>query len=103
MRADGYSLTTQRTPCPEQNDIPDLLTRFHNLDSETERSRKEQSFFVTADEIRNNNYDLSYKAYQEVERETIVYDKPEVIISRMKERQEKIDAAFAEFQDLLNS
>ena len=103
MRADGYSLTTQRTPCPEQNDIPDLLTRFHNLDSETERSRKEQSFFVTADEIRNNNYDLSYKAYQEVERETIVYDKPDEIILRIKNRQEKIDAAFNEFQKLLNS
>ena len=44
-----------------------------------------------------------YKAYQEVERETIVYDKPEVIISRMKERQEKIDVAFTEFQKLLNS
>ena len=103
MRADGYSLTTQRIPCPEQNDIPDLLTRFHNLDSETERSRKEQSFFVTADEIRKNNYDLSYKAYQEVERETIVYDKPEIILARMKERQTKIDTAFAEFQKLLNS
>ena len=103
MRADGYSLTTQRTPCPEQNDIPDLLTRFHNLDSETERSRKEQSFFVTADEIRNNNYDLSYKAYQEVERETIVYDKPDEIILRIKNRQDKIDAAFNEFQKLLNS
>lgn len=103
MRADGYSLTTQRTPCPEQNDIPDLLTCFHNLDSETERSRKEQSFFVTADEIRNNNYDLSYKAYQEVERETIVYDKPDEIILRIKNRQDKIDAAFNEFQKLLNS
>ena len=103
MRADGYSLTTQRTPCPEQNDIPDLLARFHNLDSEAERGRKEQSFFVTADEIRKNNYDLSYKAYQEVEREKIDYEKPEVIISRMIDRQTKIDTAFAEFQKLLNS
>ena len=103
MRADGYSLTTQRTPCPEQNDIPDLLTRFHNLDSEIERDRKEQSFFVSADEIRKNNYDLSYKAYQEVERDTIIYDKPEDILARMKERQIKIDTAFAEFQKLLNS
>lgn len=58
---------------------------------------------MTADEIRNNNYDLSYKAYQEVERETIVYDKPDEIILRIKNRQEKIDAAFNEFQKLLNS
>ncbi len=26
MRADGFSLTTQRTPQPEQNDIPDIIS-----------------------------------------------------------------------------
>lgn len=103
MRADGYSLTTQRTPQPENNDIPDLIARFHNLGGEAHRDRKAQSFFVTADEIRQNGYDLSYKRYHEVEREAVVYDSPEVIISRMKDRQAKIDAAFAEFQRLLNS
>lgn len=103
MRADGFSLTTQRTPTPDQNDIPDLISRFHNLSNEKERTRKEQSFFVSAEEIRDNGYDLSYKAYQEVEHEIVAYDTPEEIIHRMKERQEKIDAAFAEFQNLLNS
>ena len=29
MRADGFSLTTQRTPMPEQNDVPDIISRFH--------------------------------------------------------------------------
>ena len=103
MRADGFSLTTQRTPQPEQNDIPDIISRFHNLEAETDRSRKEQSFFVTADEIRANGYDLSYKRYHEVEREVIEYEAPETIIARMEERQKAIDAAFAEFKKLLNS
>lgn len=103
MRADGFSLTTQRTPTPEQNDIPDIISRFNNLKAEADRSRKEQSFFVTADEIRANGYDLSYKRYHEVEREVVQYDAPEVIIARMAERQAKIDTAFAEFQHLLNS
>ena len=103
LRADGYSLTTQRTPTPESNDIPDLTARFHNLEAEAGRSRKEQSFFVTADEIRHNGYDLSYKRYHEVEREAVVYDAPEVILTRMEERQKAINAAFAEFKKLLNS
>lgn len=103
MRADGFSLTTQRTPQPDNNDIPDLISRFHNLAAEADRDRKAQSFFVSADEIRENGYDLSYKRYHEVEREAVVYDAPEVIIARMKERQAKIDTAFAEFQKLLNS
>lgn len=103
MRADGFSLTTQRTPTPEQNDIPDIISRFYNLEAETERNRKEQSFFVSADEIRKNGYDLSYKRYYEVEREAVVYDAAEVIIARMEERQKAIDTAFAEFKKLLNS
>lgn len=103
MRADGFSLTTQRTPTPEQNDIPDIVNRFHNLSGETERSRKEQSFFVPVKEIRDNGYDLSYKRYHEVEREAVIYDAPEVIIKRMEERQKAIDTAFAEFKKLLNA
>ena len=103
MRADGYSLTTQRTPTPEQNDIPDIISRFHHLDAETDRSRKEQSFFVSVDEIRENGYDLSYKRYHEVEREAVTYDAPEVILKRMEDRQKDIDAAMAEFKKLLNS
>lgn len=103
MRADGFSLTTQRIPTPEQNDIPDIISRFHHLEVEADRNRKEQSFFVSADEIRENGYDLSYKRYHEVEREAVVYDAPEVIIARMEERKKSIDAAFAEFKKLLNS
>ena len=103
MRADGFSLTKQRIPAPEQNDIPDIISRFHNLKAETDRNRKEQSFFVSADEIRANGYDLSYKRYHEVEREAVVYDAPEVIIARMEERQKQIDAAFSEFKKLVNS
>lgn len=103
MRADGFSLTTQRIPTPDQNDIPDIISRFHHLEAEADRNRKEQSFFVSADEIRENGYDLSYKRYHEVEREAVVYDAPEVIIARMEERQKSIDAAFAEFKKLLNS
>ena len=102
MRADGFSLTTQRIPTPEQNDIPDIISRFH-LEAEADRNRKEQSFFVTTDEIRANGYDLSYKRYHEVEREKVQYDAPEIIIARMEKRQKTIDAAFAEFKKLLNS
>lgn len=103
MHADGFSLTTQRIPQPEQNDIPDIISRFHNLEAEADRSRKEQSFFVTANEIRANGYDLSYKRYHEVEYEAVEYEVPEAIIARMEERQKAIDVAFAKFKKLLNS
>ena len=46
MKADGKSLDDKRTPVAE-NDIPDIVARFHHLEGEEERLRTEQSFFVT--------------------------------------------------------
>ena len=101
MRADGsrlpHNALTTRTKRYSRCHL-----RFHNLEAETDRSRKEQSFFVTADEIRANGYDLSYKRYHEVEREVVEYEAPETIIARMEKRQKTIDAAFAEFKKQVN-
>lgn len=82
MNADGFSLDDKRNPVVE-NDIPDILVRFHNLAGETSRARTEQSFFVPKSEIERNNYDLSINRYKEVVHEKIEYDKPDVILTRI--------------------
>lgn len=82
MNADGFSLDDKRNPVAE-NDIPDILARFHNLVGETSRARTEQSFFVPKSEIERNNYDLSINRYKEVVHEKIEYDKPDVILTRI--------------------
>lgn len=82
MNADGFSLDDKRNPVAE-NDIPDILARFHNLAGETSRARTEQSFFVPKSEIERNNYDLSINRYKEVVREKIDYEKPTVILNRI--------------------
>ena len=82
MKADGFSLDDKRNPVAE-NDIPDILARFHNLAGETSRARTEQSFFVPKSEIEQNNYDLSINRYKEVVHEKIEYDKPDVILTRI--------------------
>ena len=89
MRADGYSLDQKRTEVNE-NDIPDVVARFHNLEGEAERTRKEQSFLVPVEEIREKDYDLSMNKYKEVEREVVVYDKPEVIFKRIVKLEDEI-------------
>lgn len=82
MNADGFSLDDKRNPVAE-NDIPDILARFHNLAGETSRARTEHSFFVPKSEIERNNYDLSINRYKEVVHEKIEYDKPDVILTRI--------------------
>ena len=98
MHADGYTLDQKRTECQE-NDIPDVIARFKNLDGEAGRTRKEQSFLVPVDEIRNNDYDLSINKYKEVERVKVEYDAPEVIFDRITSLQEEINKAMEEFKE----
>lgn len=82
MKADGFSLDDKRNPVKE-NDIPDILKRFHNMDAETAQKRTEQSFFVDKADIEKNNYDLSINRYKEIVHEKIEYEKPEIILSRI--------------------
>lgn len=88
MQADGYSLNDGRDPI-EDNDIPDIVERFHNLDGEMKRKRTEQSFMIPKEEIQSKDYTLSINSYQEVVYEAIEYEEAEEIIDRIQE-QEKV-------------
>lgn len=63
MKADGYSLDDKRSPVAD-NDIPDVVRRFHHLEGEEFRERTEQSFLVPKQEIVDNDYDLSVNKYK---------------------------------------
>ena len=62
MEADGFSLDDKRTVVKE-NDIPDIVNRFNNLEKEEQRTNKDKSFFITKDEIEKNDYVLSFNKY----------------------------------------
>lgn len=81
MKADGFSLDQKRTEVAD-NDIPDILARFANLDAEADRSRTDKSFLVPVDEIREHGYDLAFNSYKENVREVVEYEAPETIIDR---------------------
>ena len=98
MKADGYTLDQKRTECPE-NDIPDVIARFKNMDAEATRTRKEQSFLVPVEEIRENDYDLSINKYKEVERIKVEYEAPEVIFGKIATLQQDINNAMSEFKE----
>lgn len=65
MEADGQSLDKKRGDV-EENDIPDILQRWQNLEGEEERTRYDKSFFVPVEEIRKKNYSLSFNNYMEI-------------------------------------
>jgi len=91
MRADGFSLDDKRTQI-NQNDIPDIIARFNNLDGEISRERTDKSFFVDKQEIVANGYDLSINKYKKTEHVAEVFDTPANIIAEIK----KLHAEIAE-------
>jgi type I restriction enzyme M protein len=101
MEADGFTLDDKRSPI-ENNDINDIINRFHNLDKETNRTRLEKSFFVDKKDIVDNEYDLSINKYLETKYEKIEYDSPSVIIDRIDALDDEIDALKTELKSLLN-
>ena len=97
MKADGFSLDQKRTEVAE-NDIPDVVARFANLPAEESRTRKDQSFLVPVDEIRENGYVLSINKYKEIERAKVEYEPSDVILGRIEKTEEEIVAALKVFR-----
>ena len=100
MKADGLSLDDKRQPISD-NDIPDIIQRFHQLEKEAERQRTDQSFFVPLDEIKDNDYDLSINKYKEIEYEKVEYEATEVILKKINDLEKEIQAGLAELEELL--
>lgn len=102
MTADGFSLDDQRQPVKE-NDIPDIIERFKNRESEEEqnRERTEKSFFVTKEEIAENGYDLSINKYKEIVVEKKEYREPKEILKDMNENIKEIQQIQKELEEML--
>ncbi|PAD14688.1 type I restriction-modification system subunit M [Shouchella clausii] len=101
MKADGYSLDDKRSPI-EQNDIPDIIARYNNIEAEKERKRTEQSFFIDVDELRKKDYDLSINKYKEIEYEEGEYESPEEILHRINKYESEILQGIKELGELIN-
>ena len=100
MKADGLSLDDKRQPVAE-NDIPDIIARYNNLEAENDRKRTEQSFFVSVEDIIANEYDLSINKYKEVVYEAVQYESTEVIMGKIEALEKEIQAEMVELKKLL--
>lgn len=100
MQADGYSLDDKRTAVAD-NDIPDIIARFHNLDAEDSRERTDKSFFVPKQEVIDNDYDLSINKYKKTVYEAVEYPSTTELMTDLYELQMKISEGMDELNSLL--
>ena len=100
MKADGFSLDDKRTETKE-NDIPDIIARFHDREAEKGRARTEQSFMVPKAEIADNGYDLSINKYKQVEYVPVEYPPTAEILADLKTLEAEIAQGLKELEGML--
>ena len=100
MQADGFTLDDKRAETKE-NDIPDIVARYHNLAAETDRKRTDKSFLVPFSEIEANEWDLSINRYKEIEYEEVNYAAPADIIAEIEQLDKERTDALSALKGLL--
>ena len=100
MRADGFSLDDKRSPISD-NDIPDIVARFHNREGEVDRQRTDQSFLVPRQEIVDNGYDLSINKYKQTEYVPVEYPPTREILAELNRLEVEIQQGLKELEGLL--
>ena len=66
-----------------------------------EPAKEDKWFWVDKEEISGNEYDLSINKYKEVEYEEVVYEKSEVILSKIEELEKSILQDIAELKGMV--
>ena len=100
MEADGYTLDVKRTET-ENNDIPDIINRFNNLDKEVSRKRTEKSFMVPVEEIREMGYDLTINKYKTIITEPVKYPSSAELLAEIEKLDATVNEEMAELKKLL--
>ncbi|MGV8149981.1 MAG: class I SAM-dependent DNA methyltransferase, partial [Alkaliphilus sp.] len=100
MKADGLSLDDKRQPI-EDNDIKDIITRYHTIANEADRKRTAPSFLVDKEEIVENDYDLSINRYKEIVYDEVEYEEPKVIVNKIKELEQQIISTLDDIEGMV--
>jgi len=105
MQADGFSLDDKRTELDhakhDNDNLPDILTRWKNRTAEKQRPRTEQSFTVPKADVAANGYDLSINRYKEVVYEQEKLDSPQVILRELQALESEIQKEMVELEEML--
>lgn len=100
VEADGFSLDDKRDAI-NANDLPNCLKAWRSKTEGDYSDRTQKAFFVSVDEIKEANYDLSlskYKVRKYVEQE---YDPPKLILEQMKALNDDIAKDLTDLEEML--
>jgi len=95
MKTDGFSLDDKREFIDGKGDIPDIINKYKT------KKVGANSIIIKFDEIKRNDYNLSFSRYREVEHEDITYEDPNKIIDKILKMEEEITKDLKELKKKL--
>lgn len=100
VKADGFSLDDKRDPVPV-NDLPQALASWRKRDATKDVDRTAKHFMISAEEIEQNDFDLSINRYKQATLEEIEYDPPKQIIKKLKALESDIAKDLQDLEAML--
>lgn len=100
LKNDGLSLDDKRQRVGG-SELPNVVAQWKARDPQKGSDRKANHFFVSAQEIRDKSYDLSFNRYCEIEHDETVYEEPKVILQKLKTLENKIQQGITDLEGIL--
>lgn len=97
MQADGYSFDDKRAKT-EENDLPDIVTKWKNRKEQKENNRKSKFFYIEKKEIEEADFDLSINRYKVTDYKEINYEDPKVILAKIEALEAKITEGLSDLK-----
>lgn len=107
MESDGYELNDKRAPLTKEGrvrdygDLQDIVERYKNRNSEDNADRSLKNFFVSFDEIKNLDYDLTYQKYQKEIREDIIVKDPVKLFEKLESIEDNIQKELKTLKEMI--
>lgn len=99
LKSDGYSLDDNRRKLSE-NPLPNAVKAFDEKKENIQNDRKSY-FFIELDEIKKNEFDLSYNRYKEFEYKEQNFEPPQEILKKIFLLEEEIKIDMDELKNLI--
>jgi len=97
MKMDGYTLDDKRNFIDGKGDIPDVIKKF------PKKEKSAQSFLVSKEELKNNDYSLLPTMYEDVKEEDTSFENPKKIFETLMKMEEDIAKELRELNNITSS
>ncbi|SHM04690.1 class I SAM-dependent DNA methyltransferase [Flavobacterium saccharophilum] len=100
MINDGYSLDVSRKQL-KQKPLPQVVNAFKDRLQLSDFDRKKDHFFVSLDDIKNNNFQLSFNQYKSFVYENQEFEDPKILLNKLLDFEKEIVDGLEELKEIL--